>query len=95
MDALPFQGTDVDFMVLRLSGPLQQIGFIIDDEIRQVLFPDEIQDFVIGRRPPFGSVDDDDGYIRLVEDLFCPPHPFFTQGADVVETRRIDDDDWP
>ena len=29
-------------MVLRLSGPLQQIGFIIDDEIRQVLFPDEI-----------------------------------------------------
>ena len=95
MDALPFQGTDVDFMVLRLSGPLQQIGFIIDDEIRQVLFPDEIQDFVIGRRPPFGNVDDDDGYIRLVEDLFCPPHPFFTQGADVVETRRIDDDDWP
>ena len=31
MDALSFQGTDVDFMVLRLSGPLQQIGLIIDE----------------------------------------------------------------
>ena len=52
MDALSFQGTDVDFMVLRLSGPLQQIGLIIDDEIGRFFSPDEIQDFVICRRPP-------------------------------------------
>lgn len=38
----PLQGTDVDFMVLRLSAA-RQIGFIIErfDE-KVVLFPDEI-----------------------------------------------------
>ena len=94
VNAFSLQSADVDFMVLCLTGLVQQVRFIIDDEVRQILVPDESQDFIVGRRPAFSGVDDDDSYIRLVEDLFRPAHPFFPQGPDVVESRRVDDDHW-
>ena len=95
VDAFSLQGADVDFMVLRLEGLVQQVRLIIDDEVRQVLVPDESQDFVVSRRPSFRSIDDDDGYIRLIEDLLRPAHPFLAQGPDIVEARRVDDDHRP
>ena len=92
MDAVTGQGADMNCMIIGLSRMLHQVGLIIDDKIRQALTPNEAQYFFISRSQAFRPIDDDDGNIGLIEDLLRPAYPFFSEGTDVVDPWRIDDD---
>ena len=67
-----------------------QVKFVEGDNIRDFLFPDLFQNPFILPGHPFGAVNDQNGNIRLVENLVCFSDAQSTQLPFVIQPRGID-----
>ena len=99
--ALPCQGTDKQDVTKAFAAEVlckglligDEIGFVADSEIRDLLFLKELHQFPVCLRGAAPGVDHKDGKVSLIENSLCALHALFAQRSFVIESGCVDDHD--